>query len=207
MIEAEIVVGEKKDEIARRRPEKFGKIRQRVARLGEDDIAVIARKSRQQVALLRIAGIVAHDDFDIRPGPRAGLSDSGAGQKTGPVGRDQDRELHGPLRAEGECQIESTIALLSDSRRRGNAGATGQSMRTVAKTKAVDSLFHSESPVPHQARSFAALPGPEQAQSLLAEIATAPCRFAPAAADAPLALYGAGDLGRLARDFLKDRGA
>ncbi len=79
-------------------------------------------------------------------------------------------------------------------------------MRTVAKARAVDSLFHSEGPLPHKARSFPALPGPEQAQSLLAEIATAPCAFAPAAADAPLALYGAGDLGRLAREFLKTVG-
>jgi FkbM family methyltransferase len=79
-------------------------------------------------------------------------------------------------------------------------------MRTVAKTKAVDSLCRSESPLPHKARSFTALPGAEQAQSLLADIATAPCRFAPAAADAPLALYGAGDLGRLARDFLNTVG-
>jgi len=38
---------------------------------------------------------------------------------------------------------------------------------------------------------------------MLAEIATAPCRFAPATADIPVALYGAGNLGRLARDFLK----
>ena len=38
---------------------------------------------------------------------------------------------------------------------------------------------------------------------LLAELATAPCDFAPAKADAPLALYGAGNLGRLARDFFK----
>jgi FkbM family methyltransferase len=79
-------------------------------------------------------------------------------------------------------------------------------MRTMAKAKAVDSLFHSESPLPHRSRSFIALPGAAQAQALLAEIATAPCAFAPAAADAPLALYGAGDLGRLAREFLKTVG-
>jgi len=57
--------------------------------------------------------------------------------------------------------------------------------------------------LPHKARSFTALPGADQAPALLAEIATAPCPFAPATADAPLALYGAGNLGRLARDFLK----
>ena len=53
------------------------------------------------------------------------------------------------------------------------------------------------------ARSFAAPPGLDRAPALLAEIATAPCRFAPATADVPVALYGAGNLGRLARDFLK----
>jgi len=57
--------------------------------------------------------------------------------------------------------------------------------------------------LPHKARSFTALPGADQAPALLAEIVTAPCPFAPATADAPLALYGAGNLGQLARDFLK----
>ena len=61
----------------------------------------------------------------------------------------------------------------------------------------------SEPLLPHMARSFAALPGLDRAPALLAEIATAPCRFAPATADMPVALYGAGNLGRLARDFLK----
>jgi FkbM family methyltransferase len=37
---------------------------------------------------------------------------------------------------------------------------------------------------------------------LFAELATVPCRFAPALPDQPLALYGAGNLGRLARAFL-----
>lgn len=57
--------------------------------------------------------------------------------------------------------------------------------------------------MPHKARSFTALPGPDQAPRLLAEIASAPCPFAAASADAPLALYGAGNLGRLARGYLK----
>lgn len=60
--------------------------------------------------------------------------------------------------------------------------------------------------LPHQARSFAELPHPDRAASLLAEIAAAPCVFSPVAADKPLALYGAGSLGRLARDFLKTVG-
>ena len=60
--------------------------------------------------------------------------------------------------------------------------------------------------MPHKARSFPALPGPDQAPALLAEIATGPCPFAPASAGEPLALYGAGNLGRLARDYLKTVG-
>lgn len=58
----------------------------------------------------------------------------------------------------------------------------------------------------HQARSFTAPPGRDQTAALLAEIATAPCPFAPVAADRPLALYGAGNLGLLARDFLNSVG-
>jgi FkbM family methyltransferase len=69
------------------------------------------------------------------------------------------------------------------------------------KTPAIDSVC--ETALPHNARNFHAAPGPEPAQSLLADIATALCSFAPAAADRPLALYGAGNFGRMARDFLK----
>lgn len=57
--------------------------------------------------------------------------------------------------------------------------------------------------MPHDARSFTALPAPPQASVLLGEIASARCAFAPVSADAPLALYGAGNLGRLARRYLK----
>jgi FkbM family methyltransferase len=57
--------------------------------------------------------------------------------------------------------------------------------------------------VAHQTRAFRGLPDSEGAAGLLAELATAPCRFAPVPADRPVALYGAGNLGRLARDFLK----
>lgn len=55
----------------------------------------------------------------------------------------------------------------------------------------------------HTARSFDSLPNHDRATQLLAEVATAPCDFHPVAADRPLALYGAGNLGRLARDYLK----
>ena len=57
--------------------------------------------------------------------------------------------------------------------------------------------------LPHKARSFADLPGQGQASILLDEIASAPAAYGPVPADRPLALYGAGNLGRLARDFLR----
>lgn len=57
--------------------------------------------------------------------------------------------------------------------------------------------------MPHRARTFADLPRHDRATALLAEMATAPCEFSPVGADRPLALYGAGSLGLLARDFLK----
>lgn len=56
---------------------------------------------------------------------------------------------------------------------------------------------------PHKARSLADLPGPRRAAQVLDEIAKADCIYAPVPPDVPLALYGAGDLGALARDFLK----
>jgi FkbM family methyltransferase len=58
----------------------------------------------------------------------------------------------------------------------------------------------------HNARSFRRAPDAGESASLLAEIATAPCSFGPAPADLPLALYGAGSLGRLAREFLRATG-
>ena len=73
----------------------------------------------------------------------------------------------------------------------------------MAKTIPGDSRLFDGAIVRHTARSFASLPGPHHAQALLAEIATAPCTFAPASPKAPLALYGAGQLGHLAYDFLR----
>ena len=55
----------------------------------------------------------------------------------------------------------------------------------------------------HGSRAFAHPPSRIEAPSLLAELAATPCRFAPVSADLPLALYGGGNLGKLARDFLK----
>jgi hypothetical protein len=54
----------------------------------------------------------------------------------------------------------------------------------------------------HRARSLDGLPGVKDAAVLLEELAAGECLFGPVAADRPLALYGAGNLGRLARDFL-----
>ena len=70
----------------------------------------------------------------------------------------------------------------------------------------IDSSSCSETPLPHKARSFGYLPSPDSAASLLAELATAPCPYSPVLADMPLALYGAGNMGRFARDFLKTVG-
>jgi FkbM family methyltransferase len=55
---------------------------------------------------------------------------------------------------------------------------------------------------PHKARSFSYAPDAEGSAMLLAELATAPCAFAPATSDSSLALYGAGNLGLLAGEFL-----
>jgi FkbM family methyltransferase len=59
---------------------------------------------------------------------------------------------------------------------------------------------------PHSARSFTQSPDADVAVRLLGEIAAAPCAFSPVRMDRPLALYGAGSLGRLARDFLTSVG-
>jgi FkbM family methyltransferase len=59
---------------------------------------------------------------------------------------------------------------------------------------------------PHKARSFADLPDAGAAGRLLGEIVTASCGFSAVPMDRPLALYGAGSLGRLARDFLTSVG-
>jgi len=53
------------------------------------------------------------------------------------------------------------------------------------------------------ARNFDTLPGVQQAEALLDELAEVPRAVCPSAIDRPIALYGAGSLGRLARDYLK----
>jgi FkbM family methyltransferase len=63
-------------------------------------------------------------------------------------------------------------------------------------------LSSGRSDLAHRTRAFNRPPDADQAAMLLAELATAPCAYSPVAADVPLAVYGAGNLGRLARDFL-----
>jgi FkbM family methyltransferase len=67
---------------------------------------------------------------------------------------------------------------------------------------AIASLRRDNPAPPHLARNFPALPDAGRAALLLAELADAPCEFSPVPADRPLALYGAGSLGHLAREFL-----
>jgi FkbM family methyltransferase len=76
-------------------------------------------------------------------------------------------------------------------------------MSTVAKRMVADSAARCGIPLLHKARSFADLPDLREAPLLLDEVATMASSSAPVPADRPLALYGAGNLGRLARDFLK----
>jgi FkbM family methyltransferase len=59
---------------------------------------------------------------------------------------------------------------------------------------------------PHSARSFTEMPDPDAASRLLSEITGGFCAFSPVPMDRPVALYGAGDLGRLAREFLTNVG-
>jgi len=68
-------------------------------------------------------------------------------------------------------------------------------------TRAVDAHLL-ERGTPHSARSFTGLPDPDAAARLLGKIAGSSCTFSPVPMDRPLALYGAGDLGQLARKFL-----
>ena len=76
----------------------------------------------------------------------------------------------------------------------------------MANIVLADSAAPHGTPLPHKARSFNAPPNAVQAASLLTELAAAPCLYSAVSDDKPLALYGAGNLGRLARDFLKTVG-
>ena len=70
------------------------------------------------------------------------------------------------------------------------------------KNAGIDSPHRQRGCLLHTNRSFPAPPGPGRVPPLLTDVATGQCRFAPAAASPPLALYGAGNLGRLARNYL-----
>lgn len=63
-----------------------------------------------------------------------------------------------------------------------------------------------EGPSLHRGRHFDRLPDRAEARRRLREINDGVCRFSPQAPREPLVLYGAGDLGRLARDYLKTVG-
>jgi FkbM family methyltransferase len=67
---------------------------------------------------------------------------------------------------------------------------------------AVRTFRTGDSPCLHELRSFDCAPDPQQALSLLTQLAADQRRLAVPAVDRPLALYGAGNLGRLAREFL-----
>ena len=75
-------------------------------------------------------------------------------------------------------------------------------MTTSERAKEDPSATVGQTPRRHASRSLDHLPGPQEASALLDELAAAPSKFGPVAADRRLALYGAGNLGRLARDFL-----
>ena len=57
--------------------------------------------------------------------------------------------------------------------------------------------------MPYLARDFDTLPSARRAEALLADVAEGPSVVPPQVEGRPLALYGAGNLGRLARDYLK----
>jgi FkbM family methyltransferase len=65
---------------------------------------------------------------------------------------------------------------------------------------------HLQRSPPHNARSFTEIPSPDGAAQLLDEITDGICAFSPVRMDRPLALYGAGSLGRMAREFLASIG-
>ena len=56
--------------------------------------------------------------------------------------------------------------------------------------------------MPHRMRAFSMVSDVATSLALLEEMATARCPFFPVPADRPIALYGAGNLGRMAREFL-----
>ena len=100
MIEPKIVISQKKNKISFCKLEDFGSIGERIARLGDDDFAIVLMELRQQRPLASIARIVADNDFNIRSRPGTRLRNSGTGQKTGTIRSNQDRKLHWPLPAQ-----------------------------------------------------------------------------------------------------------
>ena len=133
MVEAEVIVRKNKNKLPLCQLDNFRNIRERVARLGDDNIAIVTLELGKQCALSSVAGIIANNDFDVRSRPGTGLGDSGASQKIRPIGRNQDGELHGPCcllmarpRARrggiawGPRTVPTSLSYLSDSRRSKN---------------------------------------------------------------------------------------
>jgi hypothetical protein len=96
VIEAEVVVRHAIQEFAFGHPQQFGKILQRLAGRGENHRHMLALKALKHLPLLRVAGIVADDDLELRAGPGTGLRNPCDGQQIVPVRGEQDRKPHGP---------------------------------------------------------------------------------------------------------------
>ena len=103
-----------------------------------------------------------------------------------------------PIRFSALIRSLTTIGAATIVSALGN-GCRRWQIGIVADSAALRRGFH----LPHKARSFPDLPGQREAPMLLDETRDSACSYAPVPADRPLALYGAGNLGRLARNFLK----
>src|SRR5262249_13201956 len=100
VIETKIVISQNKNKISFCKLENFRNIGERIARLGDDDFAVVLMELRQQCLFSGIARIVADDHLNARSCPGTGLRNSGTGQKTGTIRSNQYRKLHWPLPAQ-----------------------------------------------------------------------------------------------------------
>jgi hypothetical protein len=70
-----VVIRHTKNEVTFGRAKNFGIILQRLARIGGDDLAMLASEMCEEGTFFGIAGIVANDNLNLRAGPRAGLRD------------------------------------------------------------------------------------------------------------------------------------
>jgi len=93
-IEAHVVVGNAKNEVAGRHLECRRIILARRAGSDADDRAVIAPKLIEQRALSGVARIIADNDFDFGARPRAGLCDPGDRGRAVTVRGEHNGKLH-----------------------------------------------------------------------------------------------------------------